>query len=79
MVDLYVNATNASLNCQADGALSYEWEKQNDGNFSSRVGINSPILTLVNLQPQDTGYYRCMATNNSGSSYSEFALLSIFG
>ena len=78
-MDLYVNATNASLNCQADGALSYEWEKQDDGNFSSRVSINSSTLTLVNLQRQDAGYYRCMATNNSASSYSEFALLSIFG
>ena len=79
VVDLYVNATNASLNCQADGALSYEWEKQDDGNFSSSIGIKFPTLTLANLQPQDAGYYRCKATNISASSYSEFALLSIFG
>ena len=79
VVDLYVNATNASLNCQADGALSYDWEKRDDRNFSSSIGINSPILTLTNLQPQDASYYRCKATNISASSYSEFAVLSIFG
>ena len=79
VVDLYVNATNVSLNCQANGALSYDWEKRDDGNFSSSIGINSPTLTLTNLQPLDAGYYRCKATNISASSYSKFAGLSIFG
>lgn len=75
-MDLTVNHTNASLYCQADGALSYDWEKSN-GNSSKSIATNAAELTLINLGPQDTGYYRCKATNVSGSSYSKFALLSI--
>ena len=78
MVDLTVNHTNTSLYCQADGALSYDWEKSN-GNSSKSIATNAAELTLINLGPQDTGYYRCKATNVNGSSYSKFALLSISG
>ena len=78
MVDLIDNVTNASLTCQAEGAVSYDWEKQyNENSFS--IATNTNILTLINLRPQDAGYYRCKATNGSGSNYSEFALLSIIG
>lgn len=78
VVDLIDNVTNASLTCQAGGAESYDWEKQYNGNSFS-IATNTNIFTLINLRPQDAGYYRCKATNGSGSNYSEFALLSIIG
>ena len=37
------------------------------------------MLTILNLQLEDAGSYRCVATNASGSSVSDYAKLSING
>ena len=94
VIDLINNITNVSLNCSADGisshnlerkcdgvsyVSSYSWEKQHGVISSSAIGANSGSLTLVNLQTEDGGYYRCKATNGSGSSYSKYGLLQISG
>ena len=94
MVDLIDNITNISLTCLADGissnnferqcdgvssASSYSWKKKHGTISSSAIGINNSTLTLINLQTQDGGYYRCKATNGSGSSYSKYGLLAISG
>ena len=76
-VGLESNFTNASLTCKADGALSYRWEKQNDFIPSSAIGVNTNTLTLINLQLRDAGRYRCIATNDSGSTESDFATLTV--
>ena len=36
-------------------------------------------LILYNVQPQDSGFYRCSVSNNSGTAYSEYAALNITG
>ena len=78
-IDLVNNNTNVSLTCEADGALSYNWERQNDVIPSDSTGVNTNALTLINLQPEDAGNYRCVATNASGSSESNYANIDING
>lgn len=78
-VGLKSNFTNISLSCEADGASFYSWERKIDSIPSSAVGVNTNILTLVNLQLKDAGEYRCVATNGSGSTESDYATITIQG
>ena len=68
-----------SLNCEADGAISYNWERHSGRIPSGAIGVNTNTLTIINLQEEDAGNYRCVATNASGSSYSEYAGLYLIG
>ena len=79
IITLLNNYTNVSLTCEAEGALSYNWERQNGVIPSDSTGVNTNTLTLINLQPEDAGNYRCVATNASGSSESNYAAITIFG
>jgi len=69
-INLVNNNTNVSLTCEADGALSYNWKKQNYNIPADSIGMNTNTLTLINLQPEDVGNYQCVAINVSGSSES---------
>ena len=79
VIQLYTNFTNHTLTCEADGALSYRWERQNDVIPFDSTGVNTNTLILINLQPEDAGNYRCVATNASGGSESNYAHLTING
>ena len=68
-----------SLTCKADGASSYSWERQNDVVPFDSTGVNTNNLTLINVQPEDAGNYRCVATNTSGSRQSRYATATING
>ena len=76
-ITLLNNYTNVSLTCEAHGALSYKWERQNATIPSDSTGVNTNTLTLINLQPEDAGNYRCVATNAGGSSESNYATVTI--
>ena len=73
------NYTNASLACEADGASFYTWEKQSDVIPPDSTGVTTNILSLVNLQPEDAGNYRCVAINGTGSIKSHYAMVTVLG
>ena len=56
----------------------YNWERQNDVISSDSTGVNINNFTLINLQPEDAGNYRCVATNASGSSVSNYIHLTYY-
>ena len=78
-VDLNSNFVNVTLTCEADGATSYNWKRHSGSIPSGAIGVNTNTLTIINLQPEDAGNYRCVATNASGSSYSEYATIIVKG
>jgi len=69
--------TYLSLTCEATGATSYYWERQDSGIPSGATGVNTNILTIVNLTPEDAGNYRCVVGNGSDVDYSNPAKISI--
>ena len=79
VVGLKSNFTNISLTCEAEGASTYRWERQYDSIPSSAIGVNTNTLMLINLQLKDAGQYRCVATNSSGSTESDYAVLFLRG
>ena len=78
-INLVNDTTNVSLTCEAEGAQSFGWQKQGGVFPSDSTGMNTSTLTLINLQSQDAGNYRCVATNASGSSESNYATITING
>ena len=77
VIQLCTNFTNHTLTCEADGVSSYNWERRNGTIPSDSTGVNTNTLTLINLQPEDAGNYRCVATNASGSNESNYAVVTI--
>jgi len=75
--NLTVNVmTNASFSITASGAatLGYQWQK----NGAAIPGQNSATLNLMSVQASDDGStYRCIVSNNSGTTASTSAVLHV--
>jgi len=62
-----------------ENSLHYIWKKKNDQLPSRALGVNSSQLTIVNLKPEDSGYYQCIASNSTGTISSNYSMLHIKG
>ena len=80
IIDIANGSTNIDFICMANGSRSYLWETDSGRNISSNAeGINSNHLILHNILPPDSGRYRCLATNQHGTTYSRYAMLTVKG
>lgn len=75
--------TTITFDCEATsyGDTMYLWQRVDGGNLDlNRVtGINSNKLTIVNVVPDDTGSYICIASNKDETSVSKKANLNVEG
>ena len=82
-IDKVVNLTGVSikisLTCEASVNSSYGWKRLGSNLPLNTAGMNTSGLSFINVIIENTGYYQCVATNGSGSSYSNFAYVSING
>ena len=74
-VYLKVNTYSLTMRCIPRQKHSrYSWEKKNSDLPPRALGVYSSKLSIDNLQPEDSGEYRCIMSNATGtiaSSYSE--------
>ena len=55
------------------------WEKRNETLSPYVHGVNSSSLTIFNMIPDDSGEYRCVVTNSTGTIKSEYSKLTVVG
>jgi len=65
--------------CVANRASSYLWQRKNRIPPSNATATknNTGILTLYNILPHHSGHYQCVAENEHGRTYSNYAMLTI--
>ena len=73
------DSVRVELMCLADRALSYFWLKENGSISSTAEGISTNNLLLQDILPSDSGRYQCVAINENGRSYSNYATLTVEG
>ena len=73
------DSTSVTFTCMAYEASSYYWERETGAIPSNAVGINTNTLTLHDIRPPDSGRYRCVAENEHGPTYSNYAMLIVEG
>ena len=79
-VNLLIRNYNLTMRCLPSGTdLNYKWNRKNASLPASAVGVNTSILTIYRLTPEDAGDYQCVLSNISGVISSEFSTLKING
>ena len=80
LINLTVNNLQLSMKCIPFGnQFVYQWEKKNRKIIPRSQGVNSRMLTINDLRPEDSGEYRCIMSNSTGIIFSDYALLTIKG
>ena len=78
IIKSHTESINLTLTCIANKASSYYWEKENDSIPYDSIGENTPYLTLIDVQTEDSGNYRCVVTDKCNvTSYSDYAAVTI--
>ena len=61
------------------GTLSYQWQRNevDIAPTSGVSGVNTRTLTITNVQESNEGMYRCVVTNDAGSTNSNTSQLTV--
>ena len=73
-------SNDLTLTCMTNETASYYWERQDGSVPNNSIGIYTDTLTLINVQPEDSGNYRCAVFANYSTccrSFSEYAAVTI--
>ena len=80
VVNLTVNNYKLTIKCLPNkDNFNYKWIKRNDVLLPRARGVKSSQLTIVNLKPEDSGDYRCVMSNSTGTISSNFSAIKIKG
>lgn len=80
VINLDASNKTLSIDCLPyDHTVTYKWEKRNDEISSRAQGVYSSQLFIANLVPEDSGEYRCIIRNSTGTIASEFAKVVVQG
>ena len=80
VVNLTVNNYNLTVKClPSNNNFNYKWIKKNEALPSRAQGANTSQLTITNLKPEDSGYYQCVMSNNTGTVGSNFSAIKVKG
>ena len=81
LVHLHKSSVNLTLTCMANETSSYHWERQNGEIPKTSIGINTDTLTLIDVQPENAGRYRCVAyvCNIYNQNFSDYATITVNG
>ena len=79
LIKLTVNDFRLSMECISHGNdFEYKWEKKNENSIPRSQGVNSTLIT-TDLRPADSGEYRCIVSNSTGTIMSDYSLLTVEG
>ena len=73
------DSTSVTFICMAYEASYYYWQRETGDIPPNAVGINNNSLTLHNILPPDSGQYQCVAGNEHGKAYSNYAMFTVEG
>ena len=80
VINLDASNKTLSIDClPLDHTVTYKWEKRNDEISSRAQGVYSSRLFISNPVPEDSGEYRCIIRNSTGTIASEFAKVVVQG
>ena len=67
------------LTCMANETSSYYWEREGGAIPIASIGVHTNTITLMDVQPEDSGNYRCVAfvCSTSNRSYSNYATVTV--
>ena len=73
------DSTSATFTCMAYATSYYYWQRETGDIPSNAMEIDSSSLTLCNILPPDSGRYQCVAGNEHGETYSNYATFTVEG
>ena len=80
LIELVQTNFNFSMLCKSNVSnAQIHWEKRNETLSPYARGENSLNLTIFNMIPDDSGEYRCIVTNSTGTIESEYSKLTVRG